>query len=370
MLANIKDCTGCMACVNACPSDAIKIKNGSLFGHLYPFINQEKCTTCNKCTKICPALNDQDFNKIQKCYAAYSYNNIANKMSSSGGIAYELSKYILENKGLVFGAAFTNNCKIEHIMIDSLKDLEKLSGSKYAQSNASKCYKQIKHTLSNKKVLFIGTPCQVAGILNYIPAKLQKNLITIDLFCHGVPSNSLLNDIVADYHDIKNTKNVRFRDNRNHDKYTMSIVTNNNNKINLSDNDNFYIKCFLKAFDLRESCYYCKYSQSKRMGDISLGDFWGLAEDSKIKQKRKSGISAVLLNTKKGIDLFTNILEFIKYEERNIIECINGNECLQRPKKKNREIIKFQENWPKNKNLKVNYKKTFPIKYFLNKVLK
>ena len=47
-------CTGCMACLNVCPNDAIEIIK-SKDGFEYTKINKEKCIGCNLCRKVCPS---------------------------------------------------------------------------------------------------------------------------------------------------------------------------------------------------------------------------------------------------------------------------------------------------------------------------
>lgn len=367
MLANWKDCTGCLACINVCPSNAIEICLDNIFSHWHPKINEKKCTNCEKCTKTCPIINPIKFNNIKQCFAAYSTNKLTNELSSSGGLAYELGKSIIKQKGLVCGATYTKNCNIEHVLVKSVDKLSNLCGSKYAQSDTTKCYKKIKNILKDKKVLFIGTPCQVAGLKNYLPKTLQSNLITIDLICLGVPSQILLKNEVKKFCSLDVIKRISFRDQKNHDIYNLKIHTLNNKTKRINDNECLYVKCFLKSLSFRDSCYTCPFAQEKRSGDITLGDFWGLSASSIIKTKKKNGISAVLINSNKGADLFRSIKDTIHYEKRDILECINWNDRLSRPANKNKSIIKFRKNYQKTHNLRKSYMKTFPFKYLLKR---
>lgn len=369
MLANDKNCTGCLACVNACAYNAITIKSDKIFGHLHPTINESKCTNCHKCSKICPIINPVKFNKINECFAAFSTDEITIKHSSSGGLAYELAKSVINNNGVVCGASYTKNCSIEHVIVKSSKNLVNLCGSKYAQSNTEKCYKQISNCLKERSVLFIGTPCQVAGIKNYIPKNLQSNLITIDLICLGVPSQTLLKNEVQEFCNMDTVNRIYFRDQKNHDLYNLKIQTTKHKTKSVSSNKSYYIKCFLESLTFRESCYECPFAHEKRLGDITLGDFWGLSASSKIKADKKNGISAVLINSNKGASLFSSIKDIICSEKREITECIAGNDRLHTPAKKNKSIIRFRKSYQKTHNLKKSYMKTFRFKYLINKVL-
>ncbi|WP_125152417.1 coenzyme F420 hydrogenase/dehydrogenase beta subunit N-terminal domain-containing protein [Clostridium rectalis] len=181
-------CTGCFGCYNVCDFNAIEMKLDKL-GFYYPKIYKSKCTNCNKCYNVCPIIicnkENRDINKL-KVYGAHSLDENIRKISSSGGISTELGRYILRDNGVVFGVAWNKDFLVHHIEIREEKDIFKIIGSKYIQSNVLDTYEKI-YKITNeekKKVLFIGLPCQVAALKNIVN---NNNLITVDLICHGVP---------------------------------------------------------------------------------------------------------------------------------------------------------------------------------------
>ena len=183
-----KKCSGCYGCYNICPKDAIEMKADEK-GFKYPVVNKEKCIGCKLCLKVCPVLNKKDSSNLPISYASYSKNIEVREKSSSGGIFSLLACYILDNGGVIYGAAFNNRWQVEHIRVDNKDDLQKLRTSKYLQSNINDAYKLAKEDLDNDNfVLFTGTPCQVNGFICYLKGKKYAKLYTQDVICHGVPS--------------------------------------------------------------------------------------------------------------------------------------------------------------------------------------
>ena len=185
-------CTGCSACANICPKNCIEMIRDEE-GFLYPQINFDICGECGICEKICPVANFEyikdDTDTI--AYAVINKNNDIRKKSSSGGVFTLLAEQVLDNNGVVFGAAFDKNFLVKHISVENKEELDKLRGSKYLQSDVGDTYTIAKANLDNgRQVLYSGTPCQIAGLLSFLK-KPYKNLITVDLICHGVPSPRL-----------------------------------------------------------------------------------------------------------------------------------------------------------------------------------
>lgn len=184
----INYCTGCHACYNICPKNAIKMVENSE-GFLYPVIDKDKCINCNLCTKVCPLFKkDKVEHKIPETYACYNKDNNIIKNSSSGGIFYLLAENILKNNGVVFGAGFDEEHNVIHIKAETLEELSKLMGSKYVQSSIRDTYKETKKLLEEDRyVLFTGTPCQIQGLKLFLNKDYDK-LYLQDIICHGVPS--------------------------------------------------------------------------------------------------------------------------------------------------------------------------------------
>ena len=342
-----ENCFGCASCVQICTQSAIEMRYNK--GFLYPFVDTYKCTKCGMCLEHCPVnfkFNDNIYN--QKCYAAYSNDEIA-KDSSSGGIFTILGEYILEQGGVVCGAAFDDEWLVHHILVDNKKDLFKLKTSKYVQSNTKKVYSEIKNTLENNKlVLFTGTPCQVAGLYAFLEKK-YKNLYTVDIFCHGVPSPLVWKKYINEITDIKDIININFRDkninkdfmlnNKGWEDFSLTITKKNGEIFSQNHRENIFFKGFLKNLYLRSSCYICPFTRTLRCGDMSIGDFWGYQRIDK-KRDISKGMSAIIINSKKGEQFFQKInIDFKK--DVKISEIVLGNSILKEPVKKHKNYNIF-----------------------------
>ena len=186
MICNKDNCTGCFACYNICPKNAIKMVEDNN-GFIYPEIDKEKCVNCKLCEKICPSINKVQYYKKQKCYAMYSKDEKVRVKSTSGGIATTFSINVINSGGVVYGAAYDKNCAVKHIRVTDIDGLKKLQGSKYVHSYINDTYKRVKEDLkNNREVLFIGTPCQVAGLKKFLSRDYDK-LILVEIICDGVP---------------------------------------------------------------------------------------------------------------------------------------------------------------------------------------
>lgn len=330
LVENKSTCTGCGACSIICPSSAIKMKEDEK-GFLYPEIINKYCTNCGICKRNCPNLVEN--NKKNETIEIYAMKNKAEnirKSSSSGGVFYEYAKSILEDAGSVYGATYNNFNEIEHIRIDSVESLYKIQGSKYVQSTIINTYEQIKQDLQkDKKVLFSGTPCQIAGIKTFLMRKKinQENLYTCDIICHGVPSPKVFKDYLKKLEEKYNSKikKVDFRHKENNHTQNIKIDFENGKTYisNYDKKDEFY-QLFLKDIILRESCYNCKYTNFDRVGDITLGDFWGV-EKTITNFDDKKGVSLVLINSPKGKEIFEKIKGKFEVQKSNKENCIQKN---------------------------------------------
>lgn len=327
MCNNIKEsnnpCSGCGACFTICPVNAISYEMNNE-GFYEASVSEEKCIKCGKCKKVCSKFNIYD-NAIElkkgKLYAVQS-NDMETVMScTSGGVAYEIAKYGIENGYNICGVIYDyEKNKTKTILTDSFYDLKKIKGSKYIQSTTVEAFKQIVTECKKdkrKKFIIFGTPCQIAGIKRIIEIENIKNeIITIDLFCHGVPSYLVWKKYLKEF-NIKQINNIEFRDKKYswHDYY-MKIDFDGKNYYNCADKDNF-LKIFIDGVLLGKSCQKCKLRQQYCFSDIRLGDFWG-----KEYKKREDGISAVLILSDKGkklLDKITNI-KYLKEYNDNILK--------------------------------------------------
>ena len=318
-------CTGCTACYNICPKGAIEMIE--INGFKYPHIDSNKCINCGLCKKICPIYKKNN-DSLNKCYVGFSKDIKDLEKSSSGGIFPLIARNILNDNGIVIAASFKNN-KLSHIIIDNIKDLDKLKGSKYLQSDLSNIFKHVKENINNKKILFVGTPCQVGGLKSYLK-KDYENLICIDLICHGVPSPKLFDKYVKYLEDNNNDKlkNYNFRDKKTGWDTYSNTATFKNKKYTELASSNSYMKLFLKDIALRESCYDCNFKLGNKYSDITLGDFWNVQKYYPDMYNKK-GVSAIIINTEKGNHLFNTIKDNITYKECNIDEILKGNPSLK-----------------------------------------
>ena len=198
-LANKKECTGCLACVDSCRHDAIGSYVGSDW-HYYVKVDDDRCVGCLQCEKTCPIASKQDYeqSELAAFYAAWNKNDEERKRSASGGAFSTMARYVLEHGGVVVGAATENVCDVRHIIVTDISELPRLQGSKYTQSNTNGIYKRVYELLKDgRQVLFSGTGCQVGALLSFLRNKRYTgHLITVDLICGGVPSKLLLQKFV------------------------------------------------------------------------------------------------------------------------------------------------------------------------------
>lgn len=300
-----ENCTGCAACYSCCPKKAISMEPDN-DGFFVPVINKDLCINCGLCVNICPANKYKfDNNNSPEVYAVMA-DDILRKTSSSGGAFGIIATYVLENNGIVCGAAFNDDMVVEHIMVSDKKDLYKLQGSKYVQSNNKDIYKQIKQQLDyNKLVLYSGCSCQVAG-LNKFLAKKYDNLITIDLVCHGVPSPKVLKKYLDENYPKEHILDINFRDKRQNGWGYCTTITTTKGKY--SGQTNEYIKSFFANMSLRNCCYSCKYTKFPRPGDFTIGDCWGAKKDI----DDKKGTSILILNNRKAVKIYNSLNKTFK----------------------------------------------------------
>lgn len=339
MLSDRKQCTGCGACAAACAHGAIFMQADEL-GFQYPVINQKNCIKCGVCQKKCPVMNincKQDvFQETTNIYAAWSKDKKLQKQSSSGGIFGELSKDILDDGGVVFGAAYNESLELHHIAVFSVEDLPKLLGSKYVQSNIGNCYTQVKKYLAeNKKVLFSGTPCQISGLYAFLNNNNSENLFTVEILCHGVPSPEIfkqyLKYISKNYLHGEVVKEYSFRNKKCGWKNFCTQARSDRHTYRRFFYEDNFMHGFLKNYYLRESCYQCQYAIPQRYADITLGDFWGYEQFDYPKFNYDRGASIVICSTMKGNELFSGINDRIYCRTVPFDDCAAYNTVLTHP---------------------------------------
>ena len=277
------ECCGCTACASVCPKGAIRM-DCNHYGFYVPWIDNAKCVDCGVCNKVCPKENEswRRNKKELAIYLCQNKNENTRLESSSGGVFYELASCVLDKGGVVFGCAWTSVGYAEHICVSDKRDLSKLQKSKYVQSKVGNSFPTVNNYLNQGHlVLFSGTPCQIAGLRNYL-GKEDEKLICVDFVCHGVPSPKTL----ATY---------------------LSFLTN---------------------LGLNDSCASCRYNVLPRSSDLTLGDFWMAEQSVAGFHSDDKGVSFVTVNSSRGEALFEEISETLTKRIVSREQVLKGNPFL------------------------------------------
>lgn len=345
-----KNCCGCMACKNICPKNAIKIekrKNG-----LYPYINREKCIECGACKRVCAFQKESSQSRIDpiKVFAGHTRNEFLIKQTASGGVFAELAEQIILSGGVVYGTVMDlkkDDYPIYYSRAEALCDLNEMYGSKYVQSYCGDIYQSIKNDLEkDKEVLLSGTPCQIAGIKEFL-GKDYNNLLTVDLICHGVPDIQVFKDYISFVEKKKNVKIERFifRDKtkgwgRNGKLVFHTKKGERRERLFLGKESSYYY-FFLRGELFRQNCYNCPYAKKGRVGDLTIGDFWGIDKEEPQYEKKeiRNGVSCILINNEKGMEKIKQYGDNIKMTESSLDKVARWNGQLNGPTKRKSDIV-------------------------------
>ena len=340
-------CTGCGCCEYACPTNAIQMVENDE-GFKYPVIDKEKCVECGKCVQKCNAISN-GFTKTGIADIYYGFNNDAEvrKQSSSGGIFSALADNVLKDGGVVAGAYFdAESKKVKHATTEHI-DLEKLRRSKYVESDLGTVFADVKEALDKKKkVLFCGTPCQCAGLKNFIGE--DDNLLICDFFCHGVPSSKVFSDYL-NYLEIKTNDRIIDYQFRTKDfgwsQYGIRMEYEKKGVVNTVGRCEFQYVCGMtEDLFLRKSCYTCNRSL-QHAADITIGDFWGIfAYDAKSNDEK--GLSVVLCNTIKGkqaLNKLSNKIELQSLDASDIEYALQSKKKAIQIKRRNVMFEKYKK---------------------------
>ena len=328
-----KKCTGCKMCADICPVDAINFEINNE-GFWYPVINEKKCINCNKCVVVCPSLNEKL--RIQQkepiVYAAWSEDEKTRISSTSGGVFYEVAKIFIKQGGVVAGCAYGDDWKSAyHMIATNINELDKIKGSKYFQSDTKGIYKAVEEQLkSGKEVLFCGTPCQCTSLKAYLNNRYEK-IYYMDFICRSINSPLAFQKYISELEEDYGAKatEVQLKNKKYGWQSLASKVVFENGKESIRDrNTDWWVKGFINN-DLytRESCYQCVYKKLPRItADITIGDFWGIKNQSK--ENMFKGISVILLNNERGIDLFERCKNSLILVKKTIADVLPGNPAL------------------------------------------
>lgn len=342
------DCCGCASCVQVCPKQCISFSEDKQ-GFRYPQVNKSICISCGSCERVCPMLKQHEVKVPQLVYAAKNKDEDIRRISSSGGIFTLLAERILSEGGVVFGARFDENWEVVHDYTETIEGLAAFRGSKYLQSRIEDNFQKTKSFLAEgRKVLFSGTPCQIAGLKSYLQ-KDYENLICVDIVCHGVPSPKVWRRYlkeVAKKSDNNSSSQIIFSNNRSlvksvnfrdkstgWKKYSFTVnlsesrTEGEHNTVSQSAIflENAYMKAFLKNIILRPSCYACRFREGKSDSDITLGDFWGI-DRLKPEIDDDLGVGLIMINSVKGNLIYSSVSS--DYIEMTYDDAKKHNSCI------------------------------------------
>lgn len=343
-LIDKEDCTGCHACFNACPVHAISMLPDNE-GFLHPLVNDEICIDCEQCLYSCPISSKPNVFTKKEVYAAYAKDDEEHATSSSGGVFSVLARYILRNGGYVCGAAFDEAQTLKHILVNTEKELQRIKGTKYVQSEIGDCFSGIKDLLDKGVVvLFSGTPCQVGGLKSFLH-KEYDNLLTVDLICHGVPSPEVFRRYLEEMSEGRSVEKISFRDkSRSINDIYLTYQFSDNTIIQEKYSDSEYIKGFIQNLTIRPSCFRCRFKGSERCSDITIGDYWGI-NDFHPEMINDLGTSAVLIHSERGNRYFEQVKDELKCVLSKTDSVSFWNPCMEHSVEYNPSRELFFENF-------------------------
>ena len=353
-LADQLHCTGCGACMKACPKGAIHMQEDAA-GFPTPQIDEKSCVDCGLCSKVCPALNPPEQQATRAAYAAQLRDEEALLDSTSGGIFTALSREVFSRGGVVYGCVWDDEYNAVVQVAESEAQIAPMRGSKYVWSWAADCFQDVKKRLeAGQAVLFTGLPCQVAGLKNYL-RRDYENLYLLDFLCSGSPSplalKAYLKTICKPPMPLKELK-LKFRDKN---PYGVGVhITYTGKKGHVVKGEHirnpYYYSFYTKLID-RESCYQCPYGTDRRIADLTMGDYWGVSRyhaDMNI----RAGVSALLVNTEKGEKLLAAVQSRLELKQTRIesIAAANNLACngkkreIHRPAKREAFFQELRQN--------------------------
>lgn len=341
-LNNKSACCGCGACVQICPQNCITMKEDKE-GFGYPTIDSESCIRCGLCERTCPAIHRCKRESKEKVYAAVSKDRELVGRSSSGGMFGVLAEYILNKNGVIFGAAFNDEMELVHSSAEDQEECRKFHGSKYIQSNTENTFAECKNNLeAGRYVLYTGTPCQIAGLKQYLQEDYEK-LLAVGLICHGVPSPGIWRRYVRELEEEKGHRimDVAFRyQDRGWKEYRFRTEYDNGEEEIVSGAQSPFLKAFFHSLALRPSCYECRYRLAYAKSDLMIGDFWGVGNYYQSFDEQL-GVSALLILSEKGEKVFGEIKNQLHYVQSDLSMLLprNGGITLSVFPNRNRQAI-------------------------------
>lgn len=353
-----KNCCGCSACVQRCPKQCIRLEEDTE-GFLYPQVDEETCIKCGLCEKVCPILNQADKPSVLEVLAVKNPNDEERMNSSSGGVFLPLAREVINLGGVVFGAVYDESWEVHHVYAEKIEDVYPMMGSKYLQSKIGNSFKDAERFLKQgREVLFVGSPCQIAGLRTYLRNKQYPNLLAVDFLCHGVPSPGVWRRYLAETYGGYDAKeqsrlqatagknsvllsslnatspigDIKFRDKRESGWKKFRLVVRQKSASKADQNtvlssdihyDNPFMRGFLSDIYLRPSCYECKCKNGVNHSDLTIGDYWAARVTDQDFDDDK-GVGLVLVNTSKGKEYFDRLNMTVRKSDLDKANLCNG----------------------------------------------
>ena len=358
-ITNKYSCCGCEACVQVCPKRCISFTQDKE-GFSYPKVNETICINCGLCEKVCPVLHPYDDCEPLKTFAAINKDDEVRMSSSSGGVFTLLAEQTIDKGGVVFGARFDEQWQVVFDVAETKEAIKAFRGSKYLQAKVDDSFARCKQFLDNgRKVLFSGTPCQIAGLHHFL-RKDYDNLLAVDFICHGVPSPFVWQRYLAEVVSIGNRAvgDIQFRNKmRGWKEFSFAVEFNEDSQtlfMSTPYSKDIYMKAFLSNLILRPSCYSCLAKSGKSHSDITIADFWGIQKVHPDMDDDR-GTSLVLVNTDKGSAALPT--EAMTLSEEDFYTAIAGNFAWSKPAAPHQRREVFFRNLTANKSIvkQINY---------------
>lgn len=353
-----QNCCGCSACLQRCPKHCIKLVEDQE-GFLYPQVDEEACIKCGLCEKVCPILNQADKLPVQEVLAVKNSNDEERMNSSSGGVFLPLAREVIGKGGVVFGAVYDESWEVHHVYAEKIEDVYPMMGSKYLQSRIENTYKEAESFLKQgREVMFVGSPCQIAGLRSFLRNRDYSNLLAVDFLCHGVPSPGVWRQYLAETFggDVSMSKSrrkaaagkntvllsslnatspigdIKFRDKTESGWKKFRFVVLKKSALKADKNsvlssyvhyENAYMLGFLSDIYLRPSCYACKCKNGVSHSDLTIGDYWAARVIDQDFDDDK-GLGLVLVNTPKGKAYFDRLNMIVRPSTLEKARLCNG----------------------------------------------
>ncbi len=335
-LASIEACSGCAVCGAICPKNAIHMASDEE-GFLRPVINKAVCVECGRCAAICPSLHPTESRQPMRVCAAKALESSVRMSSSSGGIFTLVAKRFIEKGGTVFGAVFdSDEWRVYLKKIIDVTGLKDAVGSKYVQSEMGASYQEVLAELATgRKVMFVGSPCQVAALRCYLDAlglKDRENLLLVDFICHGVPSPKAWHKYLIErkngVNGARKIIGISFRNKKfGWKQYSMHIRFDDGTEYLQDLKHDPFLMGFIADLYLRKSCHSCGFKALRSGSDITLGDYWRVHESFPAMDDG-CGTSLVVLNTSRGVDAFGDISQYVDCAQSTYKDAVRVNPCI------------------------------------------